>query len=150
MEKRYVARRQGEGGNHHLRPLLALAFLIGAVLCSNAWADSGRHGHGPGFYGHAHHGHGFHGRRAHLGVAIGVPLYSRGPGWYGDPYYAYPYSYRYRPLPLQIEAPPVYVERGIAPVTALWYFCSNPEGYYPYVKQCATGWRAVTPQSVVP
>lgn len=26
-----------------------------------------------------------------------------------------------------------------------WYYCSNPAGYYPYVKSCRGPWRAVTP-----
>ena len=27
-----------------------------------------------------------------------------------------------------------------------WYYCDNPSGYYPYVKQCANeGWLKVEP-----
>ena len=32
-----------------------------------------------------------------------------------------------------------------SPPTASWYFCDNPQGYYPYVQQCPGGWRAVAP-----
>ena len=30
--------------------------------------------------------------------------------------------------------------------TNYWHYCRNPEGYYPYVKQCAGGWLQVAPQ----
>jgi hypothetical protein len=26
-----------------------------------------------------------------------------------------------------------------------WYYCHNPEGYYPYVKKCPSGWMKVVP-----
>lgn len=26
-----------------------------------------------------------------------------------------------------------------------WYFCRDPEGYYPYVKKCPKGWQRVLP-----
>jgi hypothetical protein len=26
-----------------------------------------------------------------------------------------------------------------------WHFCQNPEGYYPYVKDCPSGWMTVVP-----
>ncbi len=31
-----------------------------------------------------------------------------------------------------------------------WYYCSNPEGYYPYVKNCPDGWLPVAPQPTAP
>jgi hypothetical protein len=27
-----------------------------------------------------------------------------------------------------------------------WHYCRNPEGYYPYVKNCPNGWLQVAPQ----
>ena len=27
-----------------------------------------------------------------------------------------------------------------------WHYCRNPEGYYPYVKNCPEGWLQVAPQ----
>jgi hypothetical protein len=27
-----------------------------------------------------------------------------------------------------------------------WHYCRNPEGYYPYVKNCPDGWLQVAPQ----
>jgi hypothetical protein len=26
-----------------------------------------------------------------------------------------------------------------------WYYCKDPQGYYPYVKQCPGGWMKVVP-----
>src|SRR2546428_12259210 len=28
---------------------------------------------------------------------------------------------------------------------SVWYYCANPQGYYPYVQQCPGGWRPVAP-----
>jgi hypothetical protein len=33
-----------------------------------------------------------------------------------------------------------------APKTNYWYYCRNPEGYYPYVRKCPGGWLKVPPQ----
>lgn len=78
-----------------------------------------------------------------------------GPFW-GYPYYPYPYPYAY---PYPYPAPPVVYSPGYAPADpgyapapaaaaapATWYYCNNPPGYYPYVQQCSTGWRAVPAQ----
>jgi hypothetical protein len=29
--------------------------------------------------------------------------------------------------------------------SSYWHFCRNPEGYYPYVKECPGGWMKVAP-----
>ncbi len=130
--------RPGPGARKYVKPALALAFVLGAMLCGNAWGQRhGGHG-GHGFHGHGQRGHG------HVGVSIGVPLfgYGYGPGWYDDPWYGYRYA---APLVVRPAAPTVYIERGVGPQ---WYFCSDPQGYYPYVKQCTGNWRTVDPQSV--
>jgi hypothetical protein len=31
-----------------------------------------------------------------------------------------------------------------------WYYCQNPQGYYPYVKQCPNGWMKVVPSPPPP
>jgi hypothetical protein len=31
------------------------------------------------------------------------------------------------------------------PPAASWYYCDGERGYYPYVQQCAGGWRPVAP-----
>ena len=132
---------------------LALASLLALAAASDvAMADRGRGGHG---------GHGGGHGGAHLGLFIGVPfgpLYAPAP-YYPAPYYgpyAYPYPYYYPPV-VQQPAPPVYLERPApepemspapapAPAaTAYWYHCDEPEGYYPYVKECPGGWQKVIP-----
>ncbi len=79
-----------------------------------------------------------------------------GPGWWG-PVYPYPY---YAPPPVVVQqAPETYVQQ--APETyvqqspqseeqSYWYYCGNPQGYYPYVKQCPNGWTRVVPSPAPP
>lgn len=126
-----------------------LAVAVGLALAGSAWADPGRHGRhgGHGFHGHhGHHGHRhFHGR-SHVGVWLGSS-WGYGPGWYGDPWYRHPYGRTVVVQPLPV-APPVYVEQGGVPTASMWYYCRQPQGYYPYVTSCTLPWRAVAPGSV--
>jgi hypothetical protein len=51
------------------------------------------------------------------------------------------------PAPVIVEtAPPVYQEQP-QPQAAqqYWYYCQDPQGYYPYVQQCPRGWQPVSP-----
>jgi hypothetical protein len=42
--------------------------------------------------------------------------------------------------------PPVYVQRGSRRCAAsYWYYCRNPEGYYPSVKECSEGYPGCSP-----
>lgn len=77
---------------------------------------------------------------------LGLPLYPR-------PYYPYyPYYYPYYPpeiVTVPVD-PPVYIERGVPKSTqqlpaGFWYYCRDPEGYYPYIKECPSGWQQVDP-----
>jgi hypothetical protein len=34
--------------------------------------------------------------------------------------------------------------------TSYWYYCRNPQGYYPYVKRCPSGWMRVVPSPPPP
>jgi hypothetical protein len=60
------------------------------------------------------------------------------------------------PVIVQPPPPPVYVERPREPQAepqhkpGLWYYCRNPQGYYPDVKECPGGWQAVEPQPSAP
>jgi hypothetical protein len=145
-----------------LKPVLALAFIAGALVCSNAWAQRGAHGgaHGGGHGVHGrlggqhdglghYGGHGGHRWHGHGGgaIVIGGPLFwpGYGSGWYDDPYYGYRPM---RPIMVQPAPPVVYIERGVPSSQPLWYFCDSAQGYYPYVKQCTSPWRAVAPGSV--
>ena len=90
------------------------------------------------------------GHRPHVGIWVG-------PGWW-DPYpsYSYPYYPYYREPPIIVQQPEVYVQPAPAPVQqpSYWYFCKDPQGYYPYVNRCPSGWMKVVPtppgQSVSP
>jgi hypothetical protein len=106
--------------------LLVLAVgLCGSAGPSYAW---GGHGFG-GFHGGFHR---FGGPR----IAIGIgPFW--GPYWGWEPYWA-PYAYPPVVAPAPVVVPPT------APAPS-WYYCENPQGYYPYVQQCPGGWRAVPP-----
>ncbi|WP_124703516.1 hypothetical protein [Sulfuriferula multivorans] len=99
--------------------------------------------------------------RGHVGVGINLgPMWAY-PGYY--PYYPGPYYYPappyYYPPPVVTApaSPPVYIEQGDGQDTDapsqqsnFWYYCANPQGYYPYVKQCSGRWQAVAPQPSSP
>lgn len=74
-----------------------------------------------------------------------------GPGYYPYGYYTVPY---YAPPPLLVVPgqPDTYVEQqsqAVQPGTTngdTWYYCDKAGAYYPYVKTCPSGWRAVPAQ----
>lgn len=83
------------------------------------------------------------------------PLFFPGPFYY--PYgYPYPYPYRYYPeVVVTPSAPTTYIEQGDAAISPApapvsrsndWFYCNNPDGYYPYVKSCPGGWQRVPAQ----
>jgi len=74
-----------------------------------------------------------------------VPLWL-GPGWWGPPYY-----YPYPAPPVIAQQPPVYEQPAAPPqAPAYWYYCQNPQGYYPYIQQCPNGWMQVVPPTIPP
>ncbi len=92
--------------------------------------------------------------RPRVGVYVGP-----GPYWWGPRYvypgWAYPPPYPsayYVPPPVVVSPPPqvVYVERPAepaAPAAGFWYWCSEPQGWYPQVTECAPGWQPVPPRA---
>jgi len=96
------------------------------------------------YYGGWHGG--YYGWRGYGGPYWG--WYGLGPWWgwgypYGYPYYAYPYAnpyaYPYSAYPsAQLPTPS-------EPQQSYWYYCQNPQGYYPYVRDCPGGWTQVVP-----
>jgi hypothetical protein len=119
--------------------------LVLALLCTGAsWARDHHGGYG-GHYGGHHHGGGHDGVR--FGFYMGDPFYSV-PYRYGFPYYGPYYSPPTVITVPQPAPPPVYIQQTPPVVqqalpAGYWYYCSNPEGYYPYVKQCPVGWQQV-------
>jgi len=76
---------------------------------------------------HGHWVHGWHdGRFGWWWAGPDFWYWYPGPGYYD--YYGPPPGY---------AAP-----AGPAPLPT-WYYCDSAKGYYPYVRSCATGWRAV-------
>lgn len=140
--------------------LTSLAVVLLMILITNdsVWARGGGH-HGGGHGGH-HHGHGHN--HLSIGLGFGPGFYGGyryggygfgGYGWggygYGYPFY-YPPAYAYPQTVIVPTSPPVYVQQpqvqSAQPQTSYWYYCQNPEGYYPYVKNCPAGWLQVAPQ----
>ena len=68
--------------------------------------------------------------------------------------YGYGAGYGYAPaVAVPVAPPPVYIQRQEvvqvqpqAQAANYWHYCRNPEGYYPYVKNCPGGWLQVAPQ----
>jgi hypothetical protein len=108
------------------KSILGAALLAGltttAVVAPTRPADAR-----PVFAPHAHWVHGWHNGR--------YGWWWSGPDfWY---WYPAPVYYDYAP------PPPDYVEPAGAASQATWYYCDSAKGYYPYVRACSTGWRAV-------
>ncbi len=68
-------------------------------------------------------------------------------------------SYPYVTAPIVVNTvatPQVYIEQDPAPAAAApqagtaasyWYYCTDPAGYFPYVKDCRQAWLKVVPQA---
>ncbi|HUW29910.1 MAG TPA: hypothetical protein VMV97_15040 [Sulfuriferula sp.] len=125
-----------------LKVALVLVFVaLGSGASNVSMADRG-HGH---FRGHV-------GVGINLGPLWAYPGYYPGSYYYPGPYY-YPAPPYYYPPPVVTApaSPPVYIEQGDDQAASpqqsgSWYYCDNPSGYYPYVKQCPGGWQAVAPR----
>lgn len=134
----------------YIKLLYFVIVLLGLVSSSSVWAHGHSHWsiglgyYGPGFYGgYGYGGYGY-GGYGYRGYGYG------GYGW-GYPSYYYPPAYYYPPQTVIVPTtPPVYIQQQQAqpaqPQTNYWYYCQNPDGYYPYVKRCPGGWLQVAPQ----
>jgi hypothetical protein len=71
--------------------------------------------------------------------------------WYPYYYPYYPYYPYYDPAPAVAAAqqPEQYAESG-EQQSDYWYYCQDPQGYYPYVQSCPGGWMQVVPQTTPP
>lgn len=84
---------------------------------------------------------------AHVAVFVGGGYYYP---WVPPVYYAPPAVVA---VPVPAPEPQQYVQQGqpqgdAAPQqsSGTWYFCDASRTYYPYVKQCSSGWRPVPAQ----
>src|SRR6266536_222572 len=149
------------GGSLTVGLFLMVALLLSTAVPGHAASGGGSHGggswSGSGGHGGSWHGGGtapggwdgrrhFWGPRVFFGVGVAAPFW-----WY--PYgYAYPYPYAYPAYspPVAVESSPqTYIEQDTQ-AQQYWYFCQNPQGYYPYVKECPGGWQQVAPQPPEP
>ena len=86
------------------------------------------------------------------GVDIGIPLFWPGyypPYAYPVPAYAYPAPAYTYPAPAYSYPAPAYSYPAPAMAPAPqqdWYFCPASKGYYPYVRECPSGWQRVPAQ----
>ncbi len=109
-----------------MRKIIGFALLLALVLVVAAPVPSEARGHGHFSFG--------------TSIWLGPGFW--GPGWWGPPYYYYS-------PPVVVQQPPVYVQPA-PPAPTYWYYCQNPQGYYPYVQQCPGGWTQVTPSPTPP
>jgi hypothetical protein len=134
--------------------------------------NGGYHGgyHGGGWYHGGYYHGGYYGwyrggyYRGWYGCcgSVSVGFYF-GPGFiYGYPFYPYYYppyyaSVYYPYVSGDPSQPAQYIQQGQvqpggadmydqgdgAPQLAFWYYCDKPQGYYPYVRTCPSGWQKV-------
>ncbi len=91
-------------------------------------------------------GHGGHGGHGHWSVWIGPGWGLWDPWWWGAPYYPYSYCPYGAAYPYYSpQRPSEYVEPTPQEEQTYWYFCPDAKNYYPYVKQCPSGWLKVIP-----
>ena len=92
---------------------------------------------------------------SHGGHWSGSTWIGPGFGFYDPfyyPYYPYP-SYRYYAPPTVVvpQEPQEYIlPESQQEETGYWYYCKNPQGYYPYVERCPSGWMRVVPDASPP
>ena len=135
--------------------LLSVSMLPGDVVAADGHGGGGG-GHGGGGGGHGGggggHGGGGWGHGGGHGWGWG---FGWGPWWgygWGYPYYPYYYPYdSYYEAPATVyQQQPAYQESTRPEEQSYWYFCTKPQGYYPYVKRCSSGWLKVVPSSAPP
>jgi len=131
--------------------LVKSLFVICAFACglsaNTAWANHGSSHFVARQSFPAHHG-GWH----RPGWGWNVGFYGTWP-WYYSPWY-FGYAVPVLPATLYVDTPPPvqYIEMNqpanppIDVQPNLWYYCSNPQGYYPYVRNCSTSWQSVPAQ----
>ena len=136
--------------------LVTVLLLFASTSTDYAYAGGGGYHHGGGgYHGGGYHGGGGYYRGGHYHGGYWRGSIWIGPGWgwagwgpwWGAPYYSYPYPYypysASPPVVIERQAP-TYVQPG-QPQESYWYHCENPEGYYPYVRNCPGGWTKVAP-----
>jgi hypothetical protein len=131
----------------------ALGTIAAVALCVPQASEAGGwHGGSWGWHG------GWHGGTSVV-IGFGAPVF--GWGWGAPVFWPRPWA----PVafgapivvapPVVVQSPPIVIQSAPAPVFAqqqqtqssYWYYCPNPQGYYPYVQQCSSSWMQVVPQT---
>jgi len=92
-------------------------------------------GYGRGWGHHGQRRHHYRGPRYHWKGSFVIP-------WY-------PYGYHVPPPVIIQNQPPIYVQPEQQEEN-YWYYCPNPQGYYPYIRNCDSGWMKVVPDATPP
>lgn len=75
-----------------------------------------------------------------------VSSYYYSDPYYSDPYYSDPYYGSYLPYAGDVPSANADSVGGPPPDDdQYWYYCRDPEGYYPYVRECRGRWEPVEP-----
>jgi hypothetical protein len=122
------------------------ALILAGLTGASAELRAGGWGHYHGHPGRSHFGIGFH-----FGAPFGYRYYPyyRYPAYSFHPYHPY---YPYPPAVITVPSqPPVYIEKELDRSSSgrpggYWYYCTDPPGYYPYVKECGEEWQPVPAQ----
>ncbi len=144
--------------------LCLIIALFASITCSSIWArdghSGGHHHYGEHLFGgyhfgggHHHFGGGYHHYGHHYndyGIRWALGL---GYSGYYSPYYggySLGYGGSYPPV-IHIQREDVAQADTEPQVNDWhdwheWHWCSNPEGYYPYVKKCLKDWIPVAPK----
>jgi len=147
--------------------VLGFAFFSSPSISEARGGYGGHGGWGGGYHGGYYGGYrggyygGFYGRGfyPYWGFGLGWGLWGwplLGWSYAGWPYYSYG-GYPYLGWPYYSSAypsdtataPPVYNEPE-QQQPKYWYYCTNPQGYYPYIKNCPGGWLTVVPKVTPP
>jgi len=152
-----------------VKPLLPL--ILALMFSVDSWARGGEHSGGgwhgtPGMGGlSGYRGGGFGWSWRFGGRPFIANRHFYYPGWgfsvgaypywpsYSDywPYFSYGSYYYATDIAIPSSRPLVYIEQSSVPhIQALepgeWQYCTNPEGYYPHLKECPVGWQKLDAQ----
>jgi len=125
-----------DSGDHHHSDHHHNNLILGLGGYYDPWLWSGYYN--PGFWGGNYYNLGFF-----------------GPDSYGYRSFGYtdPFLRPYYASPTTVAAPsrpPAYIQqqesKTIQTKNNYWYYCRDPEGYYPHIKECPGGWLQVAPQ----
>ena len=138
---------------------LVLGLMVLVLSLGWAWpSEAGSRGRGGRGHGGSHHGSHYGGHRGghhgghyggHHGRHYGGHYYRRGHHdyyWGSLLFYGAPYLLSlFPPYPARGPVAAPAATTGYVEQSSYWYYCPDPEGYHPYVRDCPGGWMQVVP-----